>query len=202
MCKPERIAMYIGERQPCEALAAELGDGREVLRLDPVCGSPDCLRQNVAFLFLSPSKEQWGALDRRWIGKIVSYVINGGTLLAFRGAFTDTEHWEMVQLLGAGAACCLPWGELRLHPAAAPDREYSLWAAPVLLRPCAFASIQPLVQFSYGAGTYPALWRHVWGKGAALCTLLDPQAFWDSAAGDMLRIVLRGAIAGKRWEEL
>lgn len=201
MCEPERIVMYIGDWQPCEALAAELGDGREVLRLDPVCGSSECFRQNAAFLLLSPSEDQWRALDRYWIGRIVSYVINGGTVLAFRGAFTDTEHWEMVQLLGAGAAYFLPWGELRLRPEAVSDMECSIWAEPVLLRPCAFASIQPLVQFPYGAGTYPALWRHAWGKGTALCSVLDPRAFWDSAAGDMLRMVLRNAMTKKRWEE-
>lgn len=201
MCELERIVMYMGDRQPCEALAAELGDGREVLRLDPVCDSPDCFRQNAAFLFLSPSEDQWRALDRRWIGRIVSYVINGGTVLAFRGAFMDTEPWEMVQLLGAGAAYFLPWGELRLRPVAVPDRECSLWAAPLLLRTCAFASIQPLVQFPYGTGTYPALWRHAWGKGTAFCTVLDPRAFRDPATGDMLRMVLRSAMTGERWEE-
>lgn len=190
-------AVCIGRSRLLEGFAEDTWGDIRIEYLDPAQCRAECLEQNALFFIFDPSEEQWAALSRHWISRIVMYVVNGGTLLAFRGAFENARYWEIVQMLGAGTAFSMPYGEMRLdlvRTAASEgirNTEYTLFSEAVIPRQDVFASLQTLVGFQYGATCYPAVWQRTWGKGNVFCTTLKGKDFCTQTAGEMLQAVLK-----------
>lgn len=192
----------IGGPRLFQDLFAAVGMPVEVVALDPGRDGAERLEDTASVLLLDPSDAQWASLHRPWISRMVSWVINGGRMLAFRGAFRGPRYPELVQMLGARIEYAMPYGEIFLHPVRPTDAEeaeggkYALFTSPAIPRQDVFVPLQPLVRFQYGALRYPAVWRHAWGRGCVFCTTLRAQDFLSPSAGGMLQNVLRACLDG------
>lgn len=184
----QMTADCIGAPQPLTALMAELHTVVRIRRLDL---AKEDIPSNCVFLLFNPSASEWAAMTQRQISCVVSYVLQGGTLLAFHGAFRNPCCPEIAQMLGARIEYLMPYGEMLLYPAGSEENEMGVvFGEPAIPRQDVFASIVPLMYFRYGIAQYPAIWRHTWGRGAVFCTSLQPQAFLEESAKRMLQPVL------------
>lgn len=148
--------------------------------------------KEMSCLVVTPTEE----LTVQDAAAIASFVVNGGAMIVDGRAVCRFGRPELEHILGASVLHEMPFGEIKLT--AAGSKPCRIYAEPVLLREHLFATLQPLVEFRYGAAQIPAVWQRPWGKGRVLVSMLALQLFCESPAASMLQGVVKQWQVGTR----
>jgi len=171
----------------------------EIARLHPLAGIDDALREvfkDVFEIYTANEKvypnlnynsltqydliifmsEKWSiTASKELVASLVTYVVNGGCLLAIHHGLIVNNTYELNLLFASRYKGHAPYCELDYLPTEsdcslaegiAPITAYD---EPYMFDMDVFKKTNVIMEMVYGNYKYPAIWFHYWGKGKVAC---------------------------------